>query len=61
LSGAGFAEVKAEAPCLWDGHGCGGRYHRDKFLAYRATLFLTHCIRRAMIPAQEGSNAMRKI
>src|SRR2546423_2404236 len=42
-------------------HGYGGRYHRDKFMTYRATLFLTHRICRAMIPAQETSNAMRQI
>jgi beta-lactamase class A len=39
----------------------GDQYHMDKSVAYRATLFLTHRARPAMIPAQAASNAMPSI
>jgi hypothetical protein len=37
----------------------GGQQHKDKLMTHRATVF--HRVQRAMIPAQETSNAMRKM
>ena len=54
LSGAGFAEVKAETPQS-NGRFKMGDHHRDKSVAYRATLFLTLRAWLAMIPAQAAS------
>src|SRR5215207_6905172 len=54
LSGAGFAEVKAGAPGQMADSKIGGRYHMDKSVAYRATLFLTHRARPAIDSGASG-------